>query len=80
VWATGQKKFEGNIERAKKELGASWDPGDMLLDWKLPDGRIVPRYYHLFSEGEFSDLISESEFITERKYYSCDNHYAVLVK
>jgi|GEM_PF-579946 len=80
VWATGQDRFEGNIERARTELGESWEEGDMLLDWKLPDGRVFPRYYHLFSEEEFSELISTSEFDVERKYFSCDNHYALLIK
>jgi SAM-dependent methyltransferase len=80
VWAKEQPKFAENIERARAELGVSWEPGDMLLDWKLPDGRVFPRYYHLFCGEEFSELIARSGFSIERKYFSCDNHYALLVK
>lgn len=80
VWAREQPKFVENMERARNELGEDWEPGDMLLDWKMPDGRVFPRYYHLFSEEEFSDLLTASDFEVERKYFSCDNHYAILSK
>jgi hypothetical protein len=54
--------------------------GDMLLDWKLPDGRVFKRYYHLFSEKEFDILVKGSNFTVEKQYFSADNHYAVLRK
>lgn len=80
VWAREQAKFEENMERARVELGKDWEQGDMLLDWKLPDGRVFKRYYHLFSEKEFSEMLVASDFEVERKYFSCDNHYALLRK
>jgi len=54
--------------------------GDMLLDWKLPDGRVFKRYYHLFAEKEFDKLLVESNFEVEERFYSAENHYAVLRK
>ena len=80
VWASEQKKFKDNIGKAKEEFQHDWEPGDMLLDWKLPDGRVFQRYYHLFSEKEFDDLLATSKFEVESKYCSCDNHYAILRK
>ena len=80
VWAREQPKFEENFLYAKENLGNEWEPGDMLLDWKLPDGRVFKRYYHMFSEEEFDGLLEASLFIIERRWFSCDNHYAVLKK
>jgi hypothetical protein len=54
--------------------------GDMLLDWKLPDGRVFKRYYHLFFEKEFDNLLSESQFDVVERFYSAENHYAILKK
>ena len=80
VWAAEQPKFKDNIARAKVEFQHDWEPGDMLLDWKLPDGRVFQRYYHLFSEKEFDKMLAESEFEVEERFYSAENHYAVLRK
>jgi len=80
VWAAEQAKFKDNIARAKMEFQHDWEPGDMLLDWKLPDGRVFQRYYHLFSEKEFDGLLAESDFDVEERFYSAENHYAVLRK
>ena len=80
VWAAEQPKFKDNIARAKEEFQHGWEPGDMLLDWKLPDGRVFPRYYHLFSEKEFDRLLAETDFEVEERFYSAENHYAILNK
>ena len=50
------------------------------MDWKLPDGRVFQRYYHLFSEKEFDGLLAESDFNVEERFYSAENHYAILKK
>lgn len=52
----------------------------MLLDWKLPDGRVFPRYYHLFSKKEFADLLANSRFHVEEQEFVSDNHYALVTK
>jgi ubiquinone/menaquinone biosynthesis C-methylase UbiE len=80
VWAAEQPKFKENIGQAKIEFQHDWEPGDMLLDWKLPDGRIFKRYYHLFSEKKFDKLVKASKFTLEERFFSADNHYAVLRK
>ncbi|MFO7619006.1 MAG: class I SAM-dependent methyltransferase [Thermoplasmata archaeon] len=80
VWAAEQAKFKDNIRLAREEFQGDWEPNDMLLDWKLPDGRVFQRYYHLFSEKEFDKLLAESNFEVEERFYSAENHYAVLKK
>jgi ubiquinone/menaquinone biosynthesis C-methylase UbiE len=80
VWAAEQPKFKENIAQAKIEFQHDWIPGDMLLDWKLPDGRVFKRYYHLFSDKEFDNLLSESQFDVLERFYSAENHYAILKK
>ena len=79
-WAREQPKFEPNMARAREELGEQWEPGDMLLDWKLPDGRVFPRYYHLFSKEEFAKLLAASDFLIEKTEFVSDNHYALVTK
>ena len=80
VWAAEQPKFRENIGQAKHEFQHDWEPGDMLLDWKMPDGRIFKRYYHLFSEKEFDKMLAATDFEIAERTYSCDNHYAILRK
>jgi ubiquinone/menaquinone biosynthesis C-methylase UbiE len=80
VWAREQKKFERHLADAPDILKEFWEPGDILLDWKMPDGKIYKRYYHLFSEQEFKDLLARSEFKVDKIYFSCDNWYALVRK
>jgi tRNA (uracil-5-)-methyltransferase TRM9 len=80
VWAREQPKFESNFQDAKESLGDDWEPGDMLLDWRLPNGSVFKRYYHMFSEEEFDNLLASSDFKVERRWFSCDNHYALLMR
>ena len=54
--------------------------GDRLLDWKMPDGRIFKRYYHLFSEREFDGILAATDFEIVERFISSDNHYAILRK
>ncbi|MDO9536961.1 MAG: class I SAM-dependent methyltransferase, partial [Thermoplasmata archaeon] len=80
VWAAEQPKFKDNVAQAKIEFQNDWEPGDILLDWNMPDGRIFKRYYHLFFEQEFDKLLEESNFSVEKRFFSVDNHYAILKK
>jgi ubiquinone/menaquinone biosynthesis C-methylase UbiE len=80
VWAAEQAKFKDDLVQGKFEFQHDWEPGDMLLDWKMPDGRVFKRYYHLFTEKEFDRLLAGSGFDVAERWFSCDNHYAVLKK
>jgi SAM-dependent methyltransferase len=80
VWSAEQRKVRENIARAKEEFQDGWEPGDALVDWKMPDGRIFQRYYHLFTEKEFERLLASTEFGIQERWFSTDNHYAILCK
>ncbi|MDD4307257.1 MAG: class I SAM-dependent methyltransferase [Thermoplasmata archaeon] len=80
VWAAEQPKFKDNLAQAKIEFQHDWEPGDIVLDWNMPDGRVFKRYYHLFTEKEFDRLIAGSGFEIFERWFSAENHYAILKK
>ena len=80
VWAAEQPKFKDNLAQAKIEFQHDWEPGDIVLDWNMPDGRVFKRYYHLFTEKEFDKMIAASGFTVVERWFSADNHYAILSK
>jgi SAM-dependent methyltransferase len=51
--------------------------GDVEVPWPLPDGRSVPRFYHLFSDGELEGLIIEAGLHGETFFKASGNRYAL---
>ena len=74
VWAMDQPRFRKAVE-ARRHLPADVR-GDVEVPWTLPDGVVVPRYYHLFQEGELEELIIESGLHGERYFRGPGNLYA----
>ncbi|HII41049.1 MAG TPA: class I SAM-dependent methyltransferase [Thermoplasmata archaeon] len=74
VWALDQPRFRRAVE-ARKDLPADVR-GDVEVPWTLPDGVVVPRYYHLFQEGELERLIIESGLHGERFFRGPGNLFA----
>ncbi len=55
------------------------DPDDYLVRWQKHDGKKYYRYYHLFSESEFIDLVHAFSNVTVvKKFYEHDNWGAIL--
>ena len=78
VWAMDQPRFQDVVRRRE-----SYPPetrGDVDVPWSLPDGRIVPRYYHLFQEGELASLIIESGLEEETFFRGSGNIFALARK
>lgn len=50
---------------------------DVEIPWTLPDGSLVPRFYHLFEEGELERLIIESGLHVERFFPGSGNYFAL---
>ncbi len=50
---------------------------DRWIDWTLPDGRTVPRFYHIFDPAEFTDELQASALAIEATWVSGGNCYAV---
>ncbi len=58
-------------------LGLRLEEDDVEVPWHLPDGTAVPRFYHLFSEGELERLIIESRLHGESFFRASGNLFAV---
>ena len=86
AWAREQEKFEKELREGQEVIGDGWEEGDILLPWTLKEGdnvnngRKYMRYYHLFTGGEFDDLLGRAGFEVLDRYVTCDNHYAILEK
>lgn len=52
---------------------------DAIVDWTLPDGTTVPRYYHLDDESTFTRRLEASPLDIERIWEEAGNLYAVVV-
>ena len=51
---------------------------DTTVDWTLPDGETVPRFYHIYDPGEFEADIERSALVCERSFTERGNCYAVV--
>jgi hypothetical protein len=66
VWSTEHDQFERS------------NGFDTTIEWTLPDGTSIPRYYHIYDPVEFrSDLESSALSIVETEI-SSGNCYAVV--
>lgn len=66
AWSTTHDRFEDG-------------PGfDTTIDWTLPDGTTVDRFYHIFDPREFEAVLDRSPLHVERTWTSSGNCYAVV--
>ena len=64
AWSTAHDRFDR-------------DEGfDTTVDWTLPGGETVPRYYHIYSPAEFESDLAESDLETRHVEVSSGNCYA----
>ncbi len=68
VWAREQPRFEFG-------LAAPEDDGDVEVPWTMPDKTSVPRFYHLFQQGELERLIIGSGLHGERFFPGAGNWF-----
>jgi ubiquinone/menaquinone biosynthesis C-methylase UbiE len=78
AWAQEQEKFTEDLKKSENVQEEGFEYGDISLPWKMMEGRVFQRYYHLFSKKEFEELIEKSGFEVKRIFFSADNHYAEL--
>ena len=70
AWSTAHDRFEA---------GADADSGfDTHLDWTLPGGETVPRYYHIYAPAEFDADLAASDLAVVDSRLSSGNCYAVV--
>ncbi|MFC6755635.1 MULTISPECIES: class I SAM-dependent methyltransferase [Haloarcula] len=70
VWSTAHDRFDAP---ADAETGF-----DTTVDWTLPGGETVPRFYYIYAPAEFERELDESGLATESFEISSGNCYAVV--
>ena len=70
AWSTAHTRFE--------DEETDGDGLDTEVDWTLPGGETVPRYYHVYDPEEFDRELAESELVVEESRVSSGNCYAVV--
>lgn len=51
---------------------------DTTVDWTLPDGETVPRFYHIYDPAEFDRDLAESTLRVARRWSEAGNCYATV--
>ncbi|SIR02488.1 Methyltransferase domain-containing protein [Haladaptatus litoreus] len=66
AWSTAHDKFDRE------------DAFDTTVDWTLPGGETVPRFYHIYSPDEFREDVAESALVPDDISISSGNCYALV--
>lgn len=51
---------------------------DTTVDWTLPDGETVPRFYHIYDPVEFETDLARSALQVDRTWVAAGNTYATV--
>jgi ubiquinone/menaquinone biosynthesis C-methylase UbiE len=51
---------------------------DTTVDWTLPGGEAVDRFYHIYDPDEFTVDLDSSDLVVEERWQSSGNCYAVV--
>ena len=70
AWSTAHDRFDASPDA---ESGF-----DTTIDWTLPGGRTVPRFYHIYSPPEFEREVAASALSLDSLEISSGNCYAVV--
>jgi len=68
AWSTAHDRFD---EPAGADEGF-----DTTVDWTLPDGETVPRFYHIYSSAEFERDIQASDLELANSFLASGNCFA----
>jgi tRNA (uracil-5-)-methyltransferase TRM9 len=78
AWSTEHERFdavpasEGSPD-GQRESGGGFDT---TVDWTLPDGEAVPRFYHVYDPDEFREDLDRSDLRVAAAFVSSGNCYA----
>ncbi|WP_336036817.1 class I SAM-dependent methyltransferase [Halobacterium yunchengense] len=83
AWSTEHDRFEDEASRAPDgRAAADSEPEregfDTAVDWTLPGGETVPRFYHIYHPPEFRADLEASALAVEDAFVSSGNCYAVV--
>jgi len=68
AWSTAHDRFDPGPDAA--------EGFDTTVDWTLPDGETVPRFYHIYAPAEFEADLAASALRVDEAYVSSGNCYA----
>lgn len=68
AWSTAHDRFDDAEESF-----------DTTIDWTLPDGETVPRFYHIYSQAEFEADLERAGLEVADVFVSSGNCYAEIV-
>jgi ubiquinone/menaquinone biosynthesis C-methylase UbiE len=68
AWSTAHDRFDETADQA--------DGFDTTVDWTLPGGETVPRFYHIYAPPEFDADLAASDLTVLDSYVSSGNCYA----
>ena len=66
TWSTAHDRFDGE------------EGFDTTVDWTLPGGETVPRFYHIYAPEEFEADLAASDLAVVESFVSSGNCYAVV--
>jgi hypothetical protein len=70
AWSTAHDRFDAPVDA---ETGF-----DREIDWTLPGGETVPRFYHVYAPAEFDADLAASDLAVLDSRLSSGNCYAVV--
>jgi len=70
AWSTAHDRFDASPD---DETGF-----DTSLEWTLPDGETIDRYYHIYAPAEFEADLEAGGLAIESSFVSSGNCYAVV--
>jgi len=68
AWSTAHDRFESSADAA---VGF-----DTTVDWTLPGGETIPRFYHVYAPAEFDADLARAGLQVDDSYVSSGNCYA----
>jgi tRNA (uracil-5-)-methyltransferase TRM9 len=68
AWSTAHDSFDAPADTT--------EGFDTTVDWTLPDGRTVPRFYHIYAPAEFDADLAASALVVEETTVESGNCYA----
>jgi hypothetical protein len=71
AWATVHDRFS-------EQSGDADEGFDTYVDWTLPGGETVPRFYHIYAPAEFRTDLAASRLTPLDTFVSSGNCYAVV--
>jgi tRNA (uracil-5-)-methyltransferase TRM9 len=75
AWSTAHDRFEDAEEGSGTEADA--ETGfDTTIDWTLPGGETIERFYHIYAPAEFEADLAASALTVEETFLSSGNCYA----